>query len=304
MPRHLHSGADPRAPPARFRRAARAVPAATVGDGLRPLPAWGPVPHRGARRLGRGRQPHARREGRRQLAAARREVVLLGCRCRSVRCHRAAGGRARGNARHRLLPRPAHGRRAPQRLHDPQAQGQARHACACDRRDRVRRCARVSDRRARGRLQDRRRRCAQHLALAECGRLGRGDAPCLPGGGGIRARARGVRQADRRVPARSREPRGDAGGGRGRPRLIARGDAARRLGGSGRRRVPPHPRQREQVLHLGGRRRAPSGAASRCWEGTARSRTSRCCRGCGGTRSCSRAGRGRTTSSAHRLRAT
>ena len=91
---------------------------------------------------------------------------------------------------------------------------------------------RLSDRRARGRLQDRGRRRAQHLALAERGRLGGGDAPRVSRGGGLRAGARGVRPADRRVPARAREPRGDAGGGGGRARLDARGDAARRLGRS------------------------------------------------------------------------
>ena len=88
--RHVHGGPDPRAPSARLGRAARALPAAVARDRLRPLPARGAVPHRGARRLGRGREPHARRAGRRRLAAARREVVLLGGGRRPVRRHRAA----------------------------------------------------------------------------------------------------------------------------------------------------------------------------------------------------------------------
>ena len=85
---------------------------------------------------------------------------------------------------------------------------------------------------------------------------------------------------------------------------IARGDAARRLGrcrttsrttaSSSTRTSSPRPRPR----------RVRSVAGSKCWEGTARSRTSRCCRGCGATRSSSRAGKGRTTSSARRWRET
>ncbi len=71
--------------------------------------------------------------------------------------------------------------------------------------------ARLSDRRARGRLQDRGGRRAQHVALAERGRLGSGDAARVPRSRGFRAGARGVRPGDRRVPARAREPRGHAG---------------------------------------------------------------------------------------------
>ena len=152
--------------------------------------------------------------GRRRLAAARREVVLLGRRRRPVRRHRAAARRARraraGSAASSCRAR----RRRAERLHDPPAEGQARDARAGDRaRSTFDGALAYPIGAARGRLPDRRRRRAQHVALAERVRLGRADAPRVPRGGELRARPRGVRPPDRRVPARPREPGGDEGGG-------------------------------------------------------------------------------------------
>ena len=150
--------------------------------------------------LGRRREPGRGDPGRRRLAPARGEVVLLGRGRRPVPRDRPAAGRAGGDPRDRLLPRASLGRRLP----DPPAEGQARDARARDRGDRVRWRCRVCARAAGGRLPNRSRR-AEHLPLAERARLGRADAPRVPRGVGVRPRARGVRpRRSRTIPSSAR----------------------------------------------------------------------------------------------------
>ena len=96
-----------------------------------------------------------------RVADRRREVVLLERRRRGDRAPRPSGGRGRRVGRPRPVPRSRTSRRRrAQPLHDPPAQGQARHEERADRRGRVPR---------RGRLRARARSTARHRAPTRAG---------------------------------------------------------------------------------------------------------------------------------------
>ena len=268
LPRRLHRRARAGAARARLGRAARALPAAAARDGLRPLRARRAVPDRAARRLGRGREPRRGRAGRRRVADQRREVVLLAWRTPTSSSSRR-GGAARPRARAGSAAFSCRaGSTARQRVPDPAAEGQARHARARDRRDRVRGALGY----AIGAPEEGFRIAAATIlntsrwlnALGSTGLMRRAYLEAAR----VRARADRVRAARRRLPARAREPRRDEGRGAGRARFDARVDLPRRpdrprRGDRRGRRLAPDPRQREQVRHLAGRRRAPCAAGSR-----------------------------------------
>ena len=143
-------------------------------------------------------------------------------------------------------------RRRAQRLRVAPAEGEAWYAQHGIRRDRLRRRARLSDRTARGGIQDRGRRRAEHFALVDGHRCDRDDAARGRRGAFLRAEPPGLRAANRGLSigapdarvddmrvARRTAPLVDAHGARGRDR---RGHRRRRDSA-----LPSLPGERGQV---------------------------------------------------------
>ena len=291
--------ARPRAEGPWLRRAARALPPAAARNRLRPGAARSAVPHGAARRVRRRREPGRGDPGRRRLAAARGEVVLLGRRCRPVPRDRPAARRAGGDPR----ASDASSCLAPAAVPDPPAEGQARDARSRPARSSSK--ARPRIRSAAGGVPHRGRR-PEHLPLAE--RLGSAGLMRLVASEFAREReAFGRVISDyplvrENLAVMKAEADGALASTMELTELVDRIDKVE--AGGGGRRLAPLAREREQVRDLAGGDEGRSGAASRRSEATGRSRTSRRCPGSTATRSSSRAGRGRTTSSARRCSAT